>query len=211
MAFRPILIADRDGTPDKGSESRPLATLDIYKNKGEEDTQMDTVQLKKSAEVEMAKSKLAQEKAQLQLEFAKKLEEIEGKEKALAGGNLPAPAPQPAPAKRRGRPAKPAGAADATKADGATDATKTDEPEKKDKRLKNAVSWKSMILTILNENKDGLKVDDILDRVNAKGFKTDGNIRQMIYQTLYRLWKTDKVVDRTDEDVYQAKPETAAA
>ena len=172
---------------------------------------MDTVQARKAAEVELAKAKLAQEKAQLALDYAKSLEEIEAKEKALADGNVPAPqVVAAATVKRRpGRPPSKAVNADSSDAN-AVDATSSDDGEKKDKRLKNGVTWRQMILSILNDNKQGLKIDDILAQVNAKGFKTDGNIRQMVYHTLYRLWKTEKVVDRSENDVYQVKEAVAA-
>jgi hypothetical protein len=175
-------------------------------NERAEDSQMNTVEVKKAAEIELAKAKLAQEKAQLQLDFASKLEAVEAKEKALATGNVPAAAPAAAKpgGKKRGRPAKaPAAAAPAPAAtDGAV--------PQKDKRMKNDTSWKSMILTVLKENPSGLKIEDIIKQVEAKSFKTDGKVGQMVYQTLYRLWKTDKVVERNDQDVYIPKEAVAA-
>lgn len=102
-----------------------------------------------------------------------------------AGGNAPKKRGRPASikpeGKRRGRPRK--NVADAPKA------KKLGAPA--GKRPKNEVKLPALVVNILNDNKKGLELDEIVAQVLEAGYKTsstqEDGLSKIVYQTVHKL------------------------
>ena len=65
-------------------------------------------------------------------------------------------------------------------------------------------SLKSLVLEMLEKNKKGLKLDDIVERVLATGYKTGAaNFKANVYQAMYNL--KDEVDYDSEGKVYRLK------
>ena len=69
------------------------------------------------------------------------------------------------------------------------------------KRAKNETSLKSLIMTILKENKSGLDLPSLVEKCIQRGYKsnTKGSFSGIVYQNLYKLIKDEKSVEKDDE------------
>jgi hypothetical protein len=71
---------------------------------------------------------------------------------------------------------------------------------KRGKRPKNTASAKALAMQILGEERNGLSLDDLTDRVLAAGYKSKStNFKQTLYQALYNARAHGEGVTR-DED-----------
>jgi hypothetical protein len=74
------------------------------------------------------------------------------------------------------------------------------------RRTRNAASLQSVVLGILRSSKKGLTLAELQDKVLRSGYKTKASsFRDVLYQCVYRMYKTSEVMYDDSTGRYVAK------